>query len=386
MTKLLTPFHGTRKNENPRQFLKDIEGLYGTDAERVTAFVNRLVADGFAERWYDSLPSSNKASWTALKTEFLLKWPKPPHIVMDAEAVTVRLTTMKCDPALLGTYDTSGLEEVPYHIAWAREICRVAMLHDAPDSMVVTIHSALPRPLKRHSGNPKTWHELLTNVEGVPMTTLVDDVNDWKAINELRHNNDATVAALQRNATLENSVASLQHSMQSLQLNRSPAPSALPVNRFPFSGNQPIPAGRGIPQSARAPSMNPATLTQPPALPILPAPDAVARLTALRTNILVHHPDSEPGHIAYKTQITEWTQKNPNATPDETKPYPLTPGTAPRPDGDALPAKSIVMRALAARPTRAPPMSVSWTPNGLDSLSTSLTKHHHHGQQRRVDI
>ncbi|OBZ66049.1 hypothetical protein A0H81_13929 [Grifola frondosa] len=248
---------------------------------------------------------------------------------MDAEAVTVRLTTMKCDPALLGTYDTSGLEEVPYHIAWAREICRVAMLHDAPDSMVVTIHSALPRPLKRHSGNPKTWHELLTNVEGVPMTTLVDDVNDWKAINELRHNNDATVAALQRNATLENSVASLQHSMQSLQLNRSPAPSALPVNRFPFSGNQPIPAGRGIPQSARAPSMNPATLTQPPALPILPAPDAVARLTALRTNILVHHPDSEPGHIAYKTQITEWTQKNPNATPDETKPYPLTPGTAP---------------------------------------------------------
>ena len=79
-------------------------------------------------------------------------------------------------------------------------------------------------------------------------------------------------------------------------------------------------------------SPQPVTPVQWTALPQSAYRDPRVRLLDLQRNLLTHHPDSETGWVAYRAQVDAWHRKHSQylqASPDEFKPYPLTPGTQP---------------------------------------------------------
>jgi hypothetical protein len=86
-------------------------------------------------------------------------------------------------------------------------------------------------------------------------------------------------------------------------------------------------------QSSKPPAPpHPVTPTQRAAIPQSAYRDPRVRLLDLQRNLLTHHPDSEAGWTAYRTQIEAWHRKHgqyPQVSPNELKPYPLTPGTQP---------------------------------------------------------
>lgn len=41
---------------------------------------------------------------------------------------------------------------------------------------------------------------------------------------------------------------------------------------------------------------------------------------------LLHHPNTDEGHAAYRAQVVTWHTSNPHIKPDEQHQYPLTPG------------------------------------------------------------
>jgi hypothetical protein len=85
-------------------------------------------------------------------------------------------------------------------------------------------------------------------------------------------------------------------------------------------------------QANQSSTTQPTTPTQHAAVPQSAHRDPKVQLLDLLCNLLPQHPDTETGCTAYCTQVDEWHHKHGfylQASPDEFKPYPLTPGTQP---------------------------------------------------------
>ncbi|KAJ7144873.1 hypothetical protein C8R43DRAFT_953670 [Mycena crocata] len=79
------------------------------------------------------------------------------------------------------------------------------------------------------------------------------------------------------------------------------------------------------------PNVYPVPQQQAPAAPRAPPtyrPDS-ERLVDLERNLPVHHPNTDVGRAAWAQDTSDWHARNGNRGPNELRPFPLTPGTAP---------------------------------------------------------
>jgi hypothetical protein len=195
------------------------------------------------------------------------------------------------------------------HVVWARKVARIA--GDIPDPSGLFIGVVVEKL-------PLIMQDLLG---------LGTVFADWAAFETAV--GDIKRAAIVNAQTKETRLGEMAAAVKSSRNNiTSHAPMQLPttIHQQRFVP-QPYPAYPTFPPPQPQPNYAPPQQPGPPA-PRTFRPDA-ERLVDLLKNIPTHHPATDVGRAAYAQLVSDWHARNGNRGPNELRPYPLTPGTAP---------------------------------------------------------
>jgi len=276
-----------------------------SEAEKVRFLELSLKAKSPAAIWFTTLTKANKASFASARDAFELRWP--------VKAITEKTTAEKqalLDETVLKMGDLGrrvaasvGAEEELSHVVWADKVERLA--EDIPDTnnlLVASTRKKLPKPLVKLIGlKPMTWKELADAVRGITLEELMEKVEDERDLTRY------TVAAPNTPSK------ALGSAFQNINI----APQArrpLPGQYHPIQPN---------PQAQSTPSFS---ADKP----------AHERLADVLTKALPIHPRNAEGITLYNAQVALWqsTHGQNGRGPNETRPFPLTPGTVPVASGE----------------------------------------------------
>jgi hypothetical protein len=334
-------FHGDgRAEENPYDFLKSIQTSFDnkpgiTEEEKCERLYLHCKSDFDAEEWYDNLPQADKTSWAALGTAFRLRWPRRAKVQKTPEQKKAELFAQTLDDGTMLDKEEIGGTKVYHYIAWADRVDRLSTaLGDTQGFLVSVMRDALPKALRNVIGVSHTdWTTFTAAVRNVSHTALQSAIEDENRIRALE--------AATRQALVQSPTAAIRQSLNRTHIATQPpsptpqrnlqrfTPTTTPSQPDIFAGGGPARTRLFAYQSSSSQPANPA---QRALVPQSAYRDPKVRLLDLLRNLLTHHPDTETGHTAYRTQVEAWHRKNgqyPHVTPDEYKPYPLTPGTQP---------------------------------------------------------
>jgi len=303
-------FTGKPEDQDPQDFMNRLEriilmktGL--SEAEKVRFLELSLKAKSPAAIWFTTLTKANKASFASARDAFELRWP--------VKAITEKTTAEKqalLDETVLKMGDLGrrvaasvGAEEELSHVVWADKVERLA--EDIPDTnnlLVVSTRKKLPKPLVKLIGlKPMTWKELADAVRGITLEELMEKVEDERDLTRY------TVAAPN---TPSKALGSAFQNINIAPQARGP----LPGQYHPIQPN---------PQAQSTPSFS---ADKP----------AHERLADVLTKALPIHPRNAEGITLYNAQVVLWqsTHGQNGRGPNETRPFPLTPGTVPVASGE----------------------------------------------------
>ena len=300
-------FTGKPEDQDPQDFMNKLEriilmktGL--TEPEKVRFLELSLKAKSPAAAWFVTLKKADKTSFTTLRDAFELRWP--------VKTITEKTTAEKqalLDETILKTSDLGkrvaasvGAEEELSHIVWVDKVERLA--GDIPDTnnlLVASTRKKLPKPITKLIGlKPMTWKVLADAVRDITLEELMEKVE------EEREQNRRTLLA--PNTPSKALGAALQN------VSITPAQSqTFPSNQYQQLGVIPRPAFN----------------TDRP---------AHERLADILNKALPIHPKNAEGMAWYNEQVLSWQSTNGQngRGPNETRPYPLTPGTVPVASGE----------------------------------------------------
>jgi len=303
-------FTGKPEDQDPQDFMNKLErmiliktGL--SDVEKVRFFELSLKAKSLAAAWFLTLTVPDKASFPALRKAFELQWPPKP--------ITEKTTAEKqalLDGTILKLTDLGkrvaasvGAEEELSHVVWADKVERLA--GDIPDTnnlLVASTRKKLPKPLLKLVGlKPMTWKEFADAVRDITLEELMEKVEEEQeqlARYTLAVPNTPSKAL---GAAFRNIKLTPQHT-----------------------------APTGLYQSQR---IQPTPRTPYSTFVERPAHD---RLADVLNKALPIHPNNLDGIASYNVQISVWqsTHGQSGKGPSETRPYPLSPGSAPVASGE----------------------------------------------------
>ncbi|THU78995.1 hypothetical protein K435DRAFT_811079 [Dendrothele bispora CBS 962.96] len=334
----IEPFVGDGSNprENPHNFLrkwqlsltklkKDAE-----DKEKVSSFQLYCSVGSAADEWFDELTLEQKSSMASFIAAFEKRWPKVKAAKKTRAEYEVELLGHKLAEEDVGKKVELYGQEVFTHMAWAekiRELVQGAGVDITTSSIYLgqvrqNIPDALQDELKGEYAN---WEGYLTAVKGLSADTVT-----------------RISRRLQEARTEKQSIANQLAELQRMRIPQLPASPTAPLRRAmantSISDIRPprFPSGQGGGAQnilyQRVPGQTANTFSSLPAL-------SEKELTDLRTRIdsIPQQPDTPAGQTAYKAQITAWEQQHgTNTRVDHTKPYPLTPGTAPTCSGECF--------------------------------------------------
>jgi len=303
-------FTGKPEDQDPQDFMNRLEriilmktGL--SETEKVRFLELSLKAKSPAAIWFTTLTKANKASFASARDAFELRWP--------VKAITEKTTAEKqalLDETVLKMGDLGrrvaasvGAEEELSHVVWADKVERLA--EDIPDTnnlLVVSTRKKLPKPLVKLIGlKPMTWKELADAVRGITLEELMEKVEDERDLTRY------TVAAPN---TPSKALGSAFQNINIAPQARGP----LPGQYHPIQPN---------PQAQSTPSFS---ADKP----------AHERLADVLTKALPIHPRNAEGITLYNAQVVLWqsTHGQNGRGPNETRPFPLTPGTVPVASGE----------------------------------------------------
>ena len=300
-------FTGKPEDQDPQDFMNKLEriilmktGL--TEPEKVRFLELSLKAKSPVAAWFVTLKKADKTSFTTLRDAFELRWP--------VKTITEKTTAEKqalLDETILKTSNLGkrvavsvGAEEELSHIVWVDKVERLA--GDIPDTnnlLVASTRKKLPKPITKLIGlKPMTWKVLADAVRDITLEELMEKVE------EEREQNRRTLLA--PNTTSKALGAALQN------VSITPAQSqTFPSNQYQQLGVIPRPAFN----------------TDRP---------AHERLADILNKALPIHPKNAEGMAWYNEQVLSWQSTNGQngRGPNETRPYPLTPGTVPVASGE----------------------------------------------------
>jgi hypothetical protein len=299
-------FTGKPEDQDPQDFMNRLEriilmktGL--TEAEKVRFLELSLKAKSPAAAWFTTLNPASRLSFSAARTAFELRWP--------VKAITEKTTAEKqalLDETTLKIGDLGrrvaasiGAEEELSHVVWADKVERLA--GDIPDTnnlLVASIRKKLPKPLIKLIGlKPMTWKELADAVRSITLEELMEKVEEERDLTRY------TVTA--PNTPSKALGAAFQ------SVNITPQPRNLFSNQYQQTGTLPRPTF-GVERPAHE------------------------RLADVLSKALPLHPRNADGLALYNDQVLLWqsTYGQSGKGPNETRPYPLTPGTVPVASGE----------------------------------------------------
>ena len=275
-----------------------------TEPDKVRFLELSLKAKSPAAAWFATLTDGSKKSFAAARTAFETRWP--------VKATTEKTTAEKqalLDETILKISDlgkrvaaSAGGEEELSHIVWADKIERLA--GDIPDTnnlLVVSTRKKLPKPIIRLIGlKAMTWKELADAVRSITLEELMEKIEEERDI--IRY-------TLASRTTVPNTPSkALGAAFQGINIQQ---PRLLPTNTY-----------QQTEINARA-----SYSTERP---------AHERLSDVLTKALPIHPKNAEGIALYNAQIVVWqsTHGQNGKGPNETRPYPLSPGTVPVASGE----------------------------------------------------
>ncbi|KAK7682228.1 hypothetical protein QCA50_014815 [Cerrena zonata] len=333
------PFDGDDPGRSARQFLRDVELQCSDDAKDkqiIRRFGLLLKADSTADVWYENWKTANpgdKDDWTKVSEAFEKKFGRSEKKVFKRpEAMNILISMIDdIDACKLGSYDQSS--QMDYHVLQLDKIVSEALKMGCADDMAEEVKDHLPKTLREmleKQGMIEKWEELRTAGKKVQAYKLKKVMEEEKEKERKKEDEEARIRQL------DAATRRMDATLRDFQRGRSTV-SASPTAAL-RQGLQSIPLGRPASQQYIQPDRNNPFLTsdQPRSGNLFAPPPRRAlpghvRLQALRQNTanLVQHKPDDAGLAAYRIQVDEWQRRNPNTrNPDETRPYPLKPGTA----------------------------------------------------------
>ncbi|PPQ96509.1 hypothetical protein CVT26_010445 [Gymnopilus dilepis] len=319
---------GELEGENPQDFFNSVELTFFarpgiTEAEKLRSFELRLKSGRAAKTWWNALAAEKKDTWEHLREAFEEKWPEKVITEKTKEEQHAALAAAVLREEDLGKrVRKDGVEEFS-HVVWADKVQRLASaLTDSSGLLIPMVRKSMPRSLKRLVGTQHTdWSSFCAAVRAVSITELEERLEVEKEARAIQ----ATIARLER-----------------LQLRPSAGGAAPQVQ------SQAVPLG--------APALR---SSQPNPTPQYRAD--TERIKDVVRLALPIHPDTPAGRTAYQAQVADWNRTNAGRTPNELRPYPLTPGTVPVASGECWTCGHLGHNGLACpSPTPVPQMERKW--------------------------
>ena len=301
-------FMGKPEDQDPQDFMNRLERIIlmktgFSEAEKVRFLELSLKAKSPAATWFTTLTKANKASFASVRDAFELRWP--------VKAITEKTTAEKqalLDETVLKTGDLGrrvaasvGAEEELSHVVWADKVERLA--GDIPDTnnlLVASTRKKLPKPLLKLVGRkPMTWKELADAVRDITLEELMEKMEEERELTRYTvatpNTPSKALGAAFRGINIAPHIPEpAPHQYRPAQTNLQPTSS--------FSADKP----------------------------------AHERLADVLSKALTMHPRTAEGMALYNAQIALWqaTHGQSGRGPNETRPYPLTPGTVPVASGE----------------------------------------------------
>jgi hypothetical protein len=328
MAEVVTPFHGSKADEDPEGFLRAFYRRMGdkTDDSKKAQFLYYLQPYSVADEWYSGLTADEKKTWTTIETAFRTRWPRKEPVKKTEEEFEDEITSLKLKEEDLGKKETVAGLETYSHVAWTDAmaiIIKSAKLEKAT-THIRQVRRELPDVLKEKVGTGHAdWTAFLKAVRDVDVDYVKDHMDRLHKEAEKKKAMDQRIRILEQ--VSRSPTAPLRQQLSSIAISSQPAGQNAAVVGDPFANTS---GGQGNLRFT-------ANTTPRPPRPT-PTLEQKAELRTL-LNKLPHHPDTQAGRQAHQAQQAEWVRTYGYGTRvTEKTPYPLRPGTAPANSGECF--------------------------------------------------
>jgi hypothetical protein len=329
-------FYGDgERGENAQDFLKKIKRLFITqnwdDVKKIEYFETCLKANSPADEWYEALPAASKETWAKLRASFETKWPPKKATGQTTAEKRAKLEECTLREDELGTKVKSDDREEHAHVVWADKIQRLATaIPDNDGLLIASTRRTMPATLRTLVNDQHTsWKSFCDAIRAISVSTITDQKEVEKDRNDLKRMRADMDRERIRGDMERDRMRAEMEGERIRRLQDTPSKAIAASMRTMNVG--PIEPLRYGP---RAPMFQPAPAAQQQNnFPYQQRNDS-ERLQDLTRNAKPAHPDTPAGRAMYQADLTAWNAANPNRGPSETRPYPLTPGTAPVASGE----------------------------------------------------
>ena len=306
-------FTGKPEDEDPQDFMNRLERILLmktrlTEIDKVHFLELSLKAKSPVQAWFTTLKKADKVLFATARDAFEVCWP--------VKAIMEKATAEKqalLDKTILKMSDLGkrvaanvGAEEELSHIVWANKVERLAGdILDMNNLLVAAMWKKLPKQIMKLIGlKSMTWKGLTDMVRDIMLEELMEKVEEERDLARISMHvpnmpSKALGAALQGINIL---TAQPNFSPSQYQQTGTMSQSAFSNDKPAFSNNRP----------------------------------AHERLADVLNKALLIQPKNAEGMVWYNEQVLLWqsTYGQNRKGPNETRPYPLTPGTVPMASGE----------------------------------------------------
>ncbi|KAG1854087.1 hypothetical protein C8R48DRAFT_675684 [Suillus tomentosus] len=351
-------FYGDyEKGEEPTDWLRKYELSFppsATEADKLSRFELQCAAASPAETWHANLPASDKATWSAFRAAFKVRWPQPAQVTLTAAQKKERLKAVVLKEEEIGVMIEEDRGREWGHVKWAKKVARMAQgFNDSQCHLLDVVLENTPEVLRDFMlDNYTTWTDFEADVMKISASQLLRAKQRLATERKLREDVDK----------LQSKTVNDRKISQSPSQTNPISYSAPPPYRYGHRYNGPPASVSQHQATAIPPAFQPSVQSPTPQIPqtrqstnmFTPGmpmsrgnlfyghrgyPQTPTRRggspadhmrTAAQYATIPHHPNSDAGKQAYAQQVQEWrTQHRVDAIPNSQRPFPLKPGTSP---------------------------------------------------------
>ncbi|KAJ7276698.1 hypothetical protein C8J57DRAFT_1061515 [Mycena rebaudengoi] len=353
-----------------RAHMRDLGGVTAqTNAEKIEAFLDYLVEDSPAEKWFKTHQAGATAAttWQALEAAFHVRFPGPVKAERSAQEWERELVGMKLTLEELNTTVKIGGVDVFAHVHYAGRLLEVARLAgiDQTTSGIWQSRDTLPELLREKVSSTHTnWAAYVAEIKAVDRIHIREGVAKAMRAREM----ERTVADLKARATPSTPVSKIASQFARTAL-ATPRVSTAPVP----ARAETFGAGGGQGNLFKAPEMTDE------------GRDHLRKIVeGLSRSVLQ---DDAMGRAEYARRVAGWARVHGSARVLlERTGYPISPGTAPPCSGECyscgkvttpfhrgancpgpeVPVKERIFRGLCAKFLKEMPIAINAVLDELD--------------------
>jgi len=294
------------------------------ETAKVQRFHMQLAPGGYADKWFDALTASERASVAAIRTVFLRRWPPTKRAKWSKVQQKERIRDQGLKEEEIGKWIQEGRVGDYGQNVWAERVMKLALsMGDAGGMLIEYAIETTPTILRDHlEEGYDSWEEFIQAVWSIPAAKLRHSKEDL----EKERTRDSAIAALRQQVAQ----LTVQASASNYQTLPRVSPTSLPYANTVTGATTPITSQgtampAGVPFSSAQQWRNPSPYRGPP---LLRAPLSRAQIVE-RISSTPQRPNTEEGKRLWRADVEAWHRTHgSDATPSLERPYLLKPGMA----------------------------------------------------------